>query len=84
MVFLFTVAWEAWPTAVLVMSFVAGILVSLQYLVFGVHRFVNMVLWTARSVWRALLSLGRRPQTPPPAAPSPPEVQMRQVDQSPE
>ncbi|KAK7686479.1 hypothetical protein QCA50_010075 [Cerrena zonata] len=74
MVFLFTVAWETWPTAVLVMSFAAGILVSLQYLVFGVHRFVNLVNWTVRSIWSKLVR-----RAPPPVCP--PEIQMGQTVQ---
>ncbi|OBZ66030.1 hypothetical protein A0H81_14009 [Grifola frondosa] len=53
MLFLLGVAWGAWPTAVLVMSFVAGTLVSLQYLVFGCHRFVNLLVWAVRSAWAA-------------------------------
>lgn len=77
MIFLFTVAWEAWPTAVLVMSFVAGILVSLQYLVFGIHRFVNMAVWTVRRIWQGLRALAR----PPPPSQSPPEMPMRQTTQ---
>jgi len=52
MVFLLTVAWDAWPAAVLVMSCVAGVMVSLQYLVFGFHRVGNGVVWVGRSVVR--------------------------------
>ncbi|KAI0776335.1 hypothetical protein BD413DRAFT_265646 [Trametes elegans] len=52
MFFLLSVAWTAWPTAVLVMSFVAGVLLSSQFLVYGAHRFVNCVVWAVRIVWR--------------------------------
>ncbi|KAL6303935.1 hypothetical protein BKA93DRAFT_826150 [Sparassis latifolia] len=51
MVFLLGVAWTRWPTAVLVMSCVAGTLVSLQYLVFGFHRLWNFGIWCGRSIW---------------------------------
>ncbi|EIW63722.1 uncharacterized protein TRAVEDRAFT_41151 [Trametes versicolor FP-101664 SS1] len=52
MLFLLGVAWTAWPTAVLVMSFVAGVLLSSQFLVFGIHRAVNFVVWAVRVTWR--------------------------------
>ncbi|KAL7284924.1 hypothetical protein ACG7TL_000012 [Trametes sanguinea] len=45
MFFLLGVAWAAWPTAVLVMSFIAGVLLTSQFLVFGIHRFVEAVIW---------------------------------------
>ncbi|GBE77175.1 hypothetical protein SCP_0100470 [Sparassis crispa] len=51
MVFLLGVAWTRWPTAVLVMSCVAGTLISLQYLVFGFHRLWNFGIWCGRSIW---------------------------------
>ena len=44
------VAWEQWREAVLVMDGVAGVVVTLQYLVFGVHRMVNLVVWCMRRV----------------------------------
>ncbi|KAI0077437.1 hypothetical protein K474DRAFT_1707316 [Panus rudis PR-1116 ss-1] len=70
MVFLLTIAWEAWPSAVLVMSFMAGILVSLQYLVFGIHRICNLMIWTCQRVWRGSVGLfrGRRGTVEPVAA----------------
>ncbi|OJT05628.1 Deubiquitination-protection protein dph1 [Trametes pubescens] len=54
MLFLLGVAWTAWPTAVLVMSFVAGVLLSSQFLVFGIHRAVNFVVWVVRVTWRKI------------------------------
>ncbi|KAH9914722.1 hypothetical protein B0H21DRAFT_828294 [Amylocystis lapponica] len=54
MVFLLGVAWAAWPAAVLVMSFLAGTLVSLQYLVFGCHRLFNLCVWLVRTLWRVV------------------------------
>ncbi|KZT63633.1 hypothetical protein DAEQUDRAFT_733601 [Daedalea quercina L-15889] len=55
-VFLLTVAWAEWPSAVLVVSFLAGVLFTLQYLVFGCHRMFNFTAWCVRRVWRALVS----------------------------
>ncbi|OSX66820.1 hypothetical protein POSPLADRAFT_1072046 [Postia placenta MAD-698-R-SB12] len=52
--FLLIVAWSAAPSAVLVLSFLAGVLVSLQYLVFGCHRAFNFVIWACRGAWRVL------------------------------
>ncbi|KAI0931091.1 hypothetical protein AcW2_000050 [Taiwanofungus camphoratus] len=54
MLFLLGVAWNAWPSAVLVMSFLSGVLLTLQYLVFGCHRLFNMVMWATRGLWRKL------------------------------
>ncbi|TCD59964.1 hypothetical protein EIP91_011005 [Steccherinum ochraceum] len=50
MVFLLAVAYVAWPDAVLVMSVIAGMLMTLQYLVYGFHRAGNVVVWVVR--WR--------------------------------
>ncbi|KAI0674017.1 hypothetical protein C8Q78DRAFT_666780 [Trametes maxima] len=74
MFFLLSVAWTAWPTAVLVMSFVAGLLLSSQFLIFGVHRFVNLLVWVARVSWRRLHASRQtaEPQSQPPIQPSPP------------
>ena len=55
MSFLLAVAWTAWPTAVLVMSFVAGFLLTSQFVVFGIHRLINFVVWTVRVAWRAVV-----------------------------
>ena len=61
MVFLLTVAYDAWPTAVLVMSFIAGIMMSLQYLIFGFHRLINAIVWVVRWCWLGVgRLLGRR------------------------
>ncbi|KAI0749014.1 hypothetical protein BC629DRAFT_1598971 [Irpex lacteus] len=50
MLFLLAVAWDAWPTAVLVMCFLAGILLTLQYLVFGAKRLIGGVVWVVKKV----------------------------------
>ena len=54
MIFLLTVAWAAWPTAVLVMCCCAGTLLTLQYLVFGVRRTASFVVRLLRGCigWR--------------------------------
>ncbi len=68
--FLFAVAWTAWPTAVLVMSFVAGFLLTSQFLVFGIHRFVGLMVWLVRGCWGTLIA--RRSPAPPQTPPQPP------------
>ena len=50
MLFLLTVAWMAWPTAVLVMCFVTGVVLTLQYLIFGARRVVGGVMWVVKRV----------------------------------
>ena len=55
MTFLLSVAWTAWPTAVLVMSFMAGVLVSLQFIVYGMHCIVVFIAEVTRSVRRGFL-----------------------------
>ena len=65
MAFLLAVAWTAWPTAVLVMSFVAGFLLTSQFVIFGLHRLINLVVWTVRVAWRAAV---RRKSPPCPEA----------------
>ena len=65
MSFLLAVAWTAWPTAVLVMSFVAGFLLTSQFVIFGLHRLINFVVWTVRVTWRAVV---RRKSPPCPEA----------------
>lgn len=63
MTFLLAIAYEAWSAAVLVMAGLAGVVLTLQYLVFGIHRVVNMVIWCVRRVVRGIgvLFFGRRP-----------------------
>ncbi|KAH9926372.1 uncharacterized protein B0H18DRAFT_1005746 [Fomitopsis serialis] len=55
MIFLLTVAWAEWPSAVLVVSFLSGVLFTLQYLVFGCHRIFNLVAWCVRRAWTAVV-----------------------------
>jgi hypothetical protein len=50
MLFLLTVAWMAWPTAVLVMCFGTGMLLTLQYLVFGMQRIISCLLRMKRYI----------------------------------
>jgi len=48
--FMFFVSFQVWPQAVLVVSFLAGILVTLQYLLFGAHRIVLGIRWVFRKI----------------------------------
>lgn len=65
MLFLFAIAWSAWPTAVLAMSFISGTLFSLQFIVYGCHRAVLAAVWGVQGVgrgarWAWRRALGRR------------------------
>ncbi|KAH9047005.1 hypothetical protein EDB83DRAFT_2227377, partial [Lactarius deliciosus] len=39
------IAWTAWPAAVLVMCVLVGVLVSLQFIVYGSHRLALGLAW---------------------------------------
>lgn len=43
--FMFFVSFTVWPQAVLVVSFMAGVLVTLQYFLFGIHRIALGIRW---------------------------------------
>ena len=58
--FLVGVAWVAWPAAVLVMCGITGVLVSLQFIVFGFHRLALCLAWTLRGVWLGAVYVGSR------------------------
>ncbi|KAH9013663.1 hypothetical protein EDB84DRAFT_1444178 [Lactarius hengduanensis] len=58
-VFLGAVAWIAWPAAVLVMCVLAGVLVSLQFIVYGFHRLGLGLAWMVRGVWFGVLYVSR-------------------------
>ncbi|KAG6836570.1 hypothetical protein H0H93_006674 [Arthromyces matolae] len=54
MVFMGLVAFEVWPTGVLLTCFVIGIVMTLQFLVFGAHWCVLRIVGTVRWVVRLL------------------------------
>ena len=58
--FLGAIAWAAWPAAVLVMCVLAGILVSLQFIVYGCHRIALGFAWIVRGAWLGALYVARR------------------------
>ncbi|KAI0253320.1 hypothetical protein BJV78DRAFT_1351907 [Lactifluus subvellereus] len=58
--FLGAMAWTAWPTAVLVMCIFAGVLVSLQFIVYGFHRIALCLAWILRGVWLGAGYVGNR------------------------
>ncbi|KAH9056885.1 hypothetical protein EDB87DRAFT_1634096 [Lactarius vividus] len=62
-VFLGAIAWTAWPAAVLVMCVLAGLLVSLQFIVYGCHRLALGLAWMVRGAWLGLLYISRRIRT---------------------
>jgi hypothetical protein len=58
--FLGAIAWAAWPAAVLVMCVLSGLLVSLQFIVYGCHRIALGLAWIVRGVWLGVLYVSRR------------------------
>ncbi|KAK0203426.1 hypothetical protein DFS33DRAFT_798925 [Desarmillaria ectypa] len=52
--FLGVVAWTVWPAGLLVMSFLVGVLMSLQFLVFGTLWFVGKAMCAGRKVGKAI------------------------------
>jgi len=48
--FMFFVSFSVWPQAVLFVSFLAGVLVTLQYLLFGAHRLVLGIRWVFKRI----------------------------------
>lgn len=48
--FMFFVSFSVWPQAVLFVSFMAGVLVTLQYLLFGAHRLVLGIRWVFKRI----------------------------------
>ena len=58
--FLGAVAWAAWPTAVLVMCGITGVLVSLQFIVYGFHRLALCLAWFLRGAWLGAVYVGSR------------------------
>ena len=61
MFFMGIVAFEVWPMGVMVTCFFIGVLLSLQFLVYGVHWTGRMVVEGSRVVHRTVLA--RRPQS---------------------
>jgi hypothetical protein len=61
MAFLLSVAWSAWPTAVLVMCFIAGALISLQFIIYGLHCTIICMAEIFRRARRGLAWCLRRP-----------------------
>ncbi|PIL31039.1 hypothetical protein GSI_05735 [Ganoderma sinense ZZ0214-1] len=49
------VAWTAWPTAMLVVSFVVGLLLTLELVIFGTSRLVSFAIWFKGDAWRTLV-----------------------------
>ncbi|RDB24425.1 hypothetical protein Hypma_008469 [Hypsizygus marmoreus] len=52
MAFLGLVAFEVWPLGVLVTCFIVGLVMTLQFLVFGAHWCVMRVIGAVKWVWR--------------------------------
>ncbi|KIK38972.1 hypothetical protein CY34DRAFT_59158, partial [Suillus luteus UH-Slu-Lm8-n1] len=54
MAFLLSVAWSAWPTAALVVRFIAGFLISVQFIIYGLHCVVICIIEISRRVCKGL------------------------------
>ncbi|THH10528.1 hypothetical protein EW146_g8347 [Bondarzewia mesenterica] len=52
--FLFAIAWVAWPTAVIVTSFLSGLLLSLQFIIYGFHKGALALIWAVKYAWRGI------------------------------
>lgn len=48
--FMLFVSFDVWPQAVLFISFLAGVLITLQYLLFGVHRIALGIRWIFKRI----------------------------------
>ncbi|KAF8880094.1 hypothetical protein CPB84DRAFT_1851933 [Gymnopilus junonius] len=59
MAFLGIVAYDAWPSAVLMLSFLVGIIMSLQFLVYGIHWCAKKVAAGGRAGGRGVVSVVR-------------------------
>ena len=54
------IAWTAWPAAVLVMCVLTGVLVSLQFIVYGFHRLALGLAWMLRGAWLGAVYVGSK------------------------
>lgn len=60
MSFLGLVAFEAWPSGVLVVSFFIGVIMSMQFLVFGAHWCATKVAEGGRAGRKGVVSVVRK------------------------
>jgi len=67
MMFLGRVAYNAWPEAVIVICLMFGVIMSLQFLVYGVHWCVRHIADGVRLMIREVTRIcGGGPAAPPP------------------
>jgi hypothetical protein len=59
-VFLGAMTWTAWPTAVLVMCVLMGVLISLQFIVYGFHHLALGLVWILQGAWLGVVYAGSR------------------------
>ena len=60
MLFLGLVAYGAWPQAVLVISFLVGFIMTLQFLVYGIHWCAVKVMQGGRAGTRGIFTVAQR------------------------
>lgn len=65
--FMFFVSFTVWPQAVLAVSFMAGVLVTLQYLLFGAHQIALGIRWVFKRIVSGCSRLLSRNQEVAPA-----------------
>lgn len=58
--FLGLVAFDAWPHGVIAVSFLVGVVMSLQFLVFGAHWFATRVVEGGKAGSRGVVRVIRR------------------------
>ncbi|KAI9442943.1 hypothetical protein H4582DRAFT_2072008 [Lactarius indigo] len=58
-IFLGAITWTAWPAAVLVMCVLAGLLVSLQFIVYGCHHLALGLAWVVGGARLGVLYVSR-------------------------
>jgi len=64
---MFFISFQVWPQAVLVVPFLAGMLVTLKYLLFGSHRIVLSIHWASKGVGAGFAQLLSRSKEVEPA-----------------
>ena len=60
MAFLGIVAFDAWPSGVIAVSFLIGVVMSLQFLVFGAHWCATRVVEGGKAGSRSVVRVVRR------------------------
>jgi len=60
MAFLGFVAFKVWPQGVLVVCFLVGFVMTMQFLIFGVHWGINKIIGCGRAIKGAVMTVVRK------------------------